>query len=50
MSAVGPETSVSPTPEIDGKFIGRASEDDGVGFCEIVVIELSAGATVWFMG
>jgi len=48
MSAVGPESSVSVTPEIDGKFTGRASEDEAVGFCELVVTELSA--TVRLMG
>jgi hypothetical protein len=42
MSAFGPEFSVSATPEIDGKFIGIASEDEVVGFFELGVTELSA--------
>jgi hypothetical protein len=41
MDAVGPESFVSATPEIDGKITGGARKDEAVGFFEFGVTELT---------
>jgi hypothetical protein len=41
MNAVGWESSVWTTPEIDREFTGWVSEDKTVGFLEFVVSELT---------